>query len=167
MKAETRKKWGKRALRISFVLYLIVLAYFLFFSERYGRTDIKSDYHYNLEPFKEIKRFIQYRSQLGWESFIVNIFGNVLAFAPFGFFLPIVSSENRTFFGATLYSFECSLCVELIQLTFQVGTFDVDDLIMNTVGGILGYLIFLTQKKKLKKYMYRFKSGVNVLSIMK
>lgn len=153
MKAETRKKWGKRALRVLFVLYLIVLAYFLFFSERYGRTDIKSDYHYNLKPFKEIKRFIKYRSQLGWEIFIVNIFGNVLAFVPFGFFLPIVSSENRTFLKVALYSFEFSLCAELIQLSFQVGTFDVDDLIMNTAGGILGYLFFWTQKKKLKKYM--------------
>lgn len=153
MKAETRKKVGKKAIRIIFVLYLIVLAYFLFFSERYGRAGGQGDYHYNLVPFKEIKRFIHYRSQIGWEYFVVNIFGNVLAFAPFGFFLPIVSSQNRSFLSVALYSFEFSLCVELIQLSFQVGTFDVDDLIMNTLGGILGYLIFLTQKKKLKKYM--------------
>lgn len=41
-----------------------------------------------------------------------------------------------------LFSFEFSLLVETIQLVSKVGSFDVDDLMLNTLGGILGYVIF-------------------------
>ena len=36
-----------------------------------------------------------------------------------------------------------SLCVEIIQLFTRVGSFDVDDILLNTIGGVLGYIIFL------------------------
>ena len=149
MRAKTRRRWGRFAAVAAFVLYLIILAYFLFFSERYGRGSDHT-YHYNLTPFREIRRYFQYRHILGWEYFVVNIYGNVLAFMPFGFFLPVVSKANRGFFNVALYSFEFSLGVELVQLAFQVGSFDVDDLIMNTAGGILGYLFYFIFRKKLK-----------------
>lgn len=129
--------------RILFVLYIVLLAYFLFFSERYGRTISSDEYKYNLTLFKEVKRFIHYRKEIGFESFIVNIFGNILAFAPFGFVLPIISVNNRKLLNITLLSFEFSLTVELLQLLFKVGIFDVDDLLMNTIGGMLGGICFL------------------------
>ena len=152
MKAKTVKKWGRPVVIVIFCVYLAILAYFLFFSERYGRAE-SGKYSYNLVPLQEIKRFIKYRDVIGWEGFVVNIFGNVFAFAPFGFLLPIVSRQNRGFFNVALYSFEFSLFIELIQLSFQVGTFDVDDLLMNTVGGVFGYLFFLTQKKRLRHFL--------------
>jgi glycopeptide antibiotics resistance protein len=136
--------------RVLFILYIILLAYFLFFSERYGRTMGSDQYRYNLVLFKEVKRFIEYRRLLGFESFVVNIFGNVLAFAPFGFVLPIISVDNRKLLNITLLSFEFSLTIELIQLIFKVGIFDVDDIFMNTVGGILGGICFLICYKILK-----------------
>jgi glycopeptide antibiotics resistance protein len=129
--------------RVLFILYIILLAYFLFFSERYGRTISSDEYKYNLTLFKEVKRFINYRKEVGFESFIVNIFGNILAFAPFGFVLPIISVNNRKLLNITVLSFEFSLTVELLQLIFKVGIFDVDDLLMNTIGGMLGGLCFL------------------------
>ena len=86
---ELRSKLLKTAIvtisRVLFILYIIMLAYFLFFSERYGRTIISSEYRYNLTVFKEVRRFITYREKIGLESFVVNIFGNIFAFAPFGF----------------------------------------------------------------------------------
>ena len=42
----------------------------------------------------------------------------------------------------TLVCFECSLVIEVIQLTFKIGSFDVDDLLLNTVGGILGCITY-------------------------
>lgn len=109
--------------------------------------DSNSTYRYNLQLFKEIKRFIIYRKEIGFESFIVNIAGNVLAFAPFGFVLPIISLSNRKFFNIFILSFELTLGVELMQLLLKVGIFDVDDILMNTVGGILGYILFLISRK--------------------
>ena len=148
MRAETKKNIGKVTIRVLFVAYLIVLAYFLFFSERYGRGS-NQDYNYNLVPFQEIKRFIHNRQYLGVEAFVVNLFGNVLAFIPYGFFVPMVSKANRQFLSVALYSLEFSLGIELVQLSFRVGTFDVDDLFLNTLGGALGYVLFVIQRKKL------------------
>ena len=136
------KKGVKKAGWLLFYLYIILLSYFLFFSERYGREIVMKDYHYNLELFKEIHRFIQYRKQLGMESFVVNILGNVLAFAPFGFLLPTLSKNYRNFFVTTFLSLLFSLCVETTQLVLRVGIFDVDDIFMNTIGGMLGYIAF-------------------------
>ena len=128
--------------RLLFVLYIVLLAYFLFFSEHYGRTLVLDKYRYNLTLFKEVKRFITYRNEIGLESFVVNIIGNVLAFAPFGFVLPIISVRNRKLLNIVLLSFEFSLTIEIIQLIYKVGIFDVDDLFMNTLGGMLGGICF-------------------------
>lgn len=136
--------------RVLFILYIILLAYFLFFSERYGRTIVSNEYRYNLTVLKEVRRFITYRELIGFESFVVNIFGNIFAFAPFGFVLPIISDKNRKFWNIALLSLEFSLTIELIQLLFKVGIFDVDDIIMNTIGGMIGYLCFFIGHKVYK-----------------
>ena len=128
---------------ILFYLYIILLFYFLFLSERYGRDNPSDELRYNLVFFQEIKRFIQYRHLLGFENFVVNILGNVIAFAPFGFLLPILKKSYRHFLVITFLSLVFSLSIELIQLTTRVGIFDVDDILLNTVGGVLGYIIFL------------------------
>lgn len=62
------------------------------------------EYRYNLVLFKEIKRFWQYREQLGWYAMFTNLFGNVIIFMPFGFFLPM-ASKYRSFFAAVFYQF--------------------------------------------------------------
>ncbi len=137
-----KKKSFIRAGWLLFYLYIILLSYFLFFSERYGREIVMKDYHYNLQLFKEIHRFIQYRQQLGMESFVVNILGNVLAFAPFGFLLPVLSKKYQKFFFTVFLCLLFSVCVETTQLVLKVGIFDVDDILMNTVGGMVGYITY-------------------------
>lgn len=125
---------------ILFYIYILLLAYFLFFSERYGRDLVTQQY--NLHLFKEIKRFIRYRKQIGLEGFIVNIFGNVLAFMPYGFLLPLLNKAYRGFYRIAFLSILFSLVIEISQLLLKVGVFDVDDILMNSLGGIAGYLMF-------------------------
>lgn len=149
MKKQT-KVLIQRMAWILFVIYLVILVYFLFFSERYGRTITSQNYKYNLVLFQEIKRFIRYRHQLGWESFLVNIVGNVMAFTPFGFVLPIISPNSRKFFNILLLSFEFTMTIELLQLLLKVGIFDVDDIFMNTLGGVIGYCCFAICHKIVK-----------------
>ena len=129
---------------ILFVIYIGLLIYFLFLSEEYGRTSFDQRiYRYNLTPFQEIKRFWIYRHRVGfWVSFL-NLAGNVIGFLPFGFFLPILSRQLRNGVLVTVLGFGLSLLVESIQLIFKVGCFDVDDLLLNTLGGVAGYLIFI------------------------
>ncbi|MCI8327901.1 MAG: VanZ family protein [Lachnospiraceae bacterium] len=131
--------------------YLLFLSYFLFFAEIMGRTNLTRSYHYNLVPFLEIRRFIIYRKKLGMMAVMINLLGNVVAFLPFGFFLPTLSQKNRSFFYVTLVSFDFSLLIECIQLLSKVGSFDVDDMILNTLGGSLGFLCFMVAKKWMKK----------------
>lgn len=140
------KKRRRIAAGILFVVYFIVLFYFLFFSEEMGRTYTERAYHYNLVPFREIKRFLMYRETLGDKAVFLNIGGNIAAFLPFGAFLPMFSTRCRKFFFTALYSFELSLLVELLQLISRVGSFDVDDLMLNTLGGMVGFIVYMTAR---------------------
>ena len=56
--------------------------------------------------------------------------------------------------------FELSLLVELLQLVFKVGSFDVDDLLLNTIGGLLGYLVYKGLIDLWKRYE-KAKNNVN------
>ena len=129
---------------VLFILYLALLVYFLFFAEFFGRTgaDLREEYAYNLEPFKEIVRFWNYRDQLGMGAFLLNVVGNVVAFMPCGFFLPIVSRRSKKWYNTIFISAGFSLGVEVTQLISRVGSFDVDDIMLNTAGGILGYITY-------------------------
>lgn len=127
---------------IVFMVYIVLLVYFMFFAESLGRAVASSSYHYNLEPFKEISRFLTYRDRLGMGVVVANLLGNVIAFVPFGLFLPIMINNRFGYIGMTLLSLDLSLFIELLQLVSKVGSFDVDDLFLNTIGGLIGYCIF-------------------------
>jgi glycopeptide antibiotics resistance protein len=124
----------------------------MFFAEILGRTDTSVTYRYNLVPFKEIRRFITNYHQLGLIAVLANIVGNVVAFMPYGFCLPMVTEHKMKFFSVLFYTFALSLTIELIQLISKVGICDVDDLTLNTLGGILGYVMFCLFKMGYSRY---------------
>ncbi len=140
--------------KIFFVLYIIFLVYFLCFSELYGRTGIADGYRYNLVLFKEIRRFIEYREELGAFAVFANLFGNILIFVPYGFFISM-ASNRRGFLKTVFYSFALCLGVEIFQLVTRVGSFDVDDILLNTAGGVLGYILFIICNRIRRKHHVR------------
>ena len=144
--------------KILFVLYIIFIIYFLIFSDWYGRTGEMQEYHYNLVLFKEIKRFWEYRDQVGMFAMFTNLFGNVIIFMPFGFFMPM-ASKYRSLFSTMFYSFGLSLCVETFQLVTKVGSFDVDDLLLNTIGGLAGYILFIICAAIRRRHVYKKKNN--------
>ena len=124
--------------RILFLVYLLALVYFLFFAEEYGRRNFfELDYRYNLVPFQEIRRFWIYREKVGFLAAFLNLAGNVIGFLPFGFIVPVMHKKMESFWKVSLLGFMFSLCVETIQLITKVGCFDVDDLILNTLGAMI------------------------------
>ncbi|MBQ7535603.1 MAG: VanZ family protein [Stomatobaculum sp.] len=125
-----------------FLIYLVGLSYFLFFSEALGRTGTEES-HYNLELFKEILRFWNYREQLGWQALVLNTAGNVAVFFPFGFLLPVILGKRCGFPAVILTGCLFSLVIEMTQYYTRTGRFDVDDILLNTLGAGLGYLLFL------------------------
>lgn len=140
------------------MLYIVFIIYFLIFSDWYGRTGEMQEYRYNLVLFREIRRFWNYRDQIGLFAMFTNLFGNVIIFMPFGFFMPM-ASRYRSCFSAVFYSFGLSLCVETFQLLTRVGSFDVDDLLLNTVGGLAGYVIFAVCAVIRSRYVNKEKAG--------
>ena len=133
-----------------FIAYLLLLFYLLFFSENYGRT-MEGGYRYNLELFKEIKRFWTNWDTLGWQNVIINLIGNVVAFAPFGFFLPMLCRPGKNVVMCVVLSALFSLVVETVQLFSRVGAFDVDDIFLNAIGGFLGFLCYYVVWRPLVK----------------
>lgn len=144
---DNRQRKIRRTGRVLFFIYLLVLIYFLFFSDKYGRTVGTGEYRYNLVPFNEISRYILHSDMFTSEQLLVNIMGNIGAFLPFGFFVPITLEGYNSFLKVTFLSLVFSACVESIQLITRVGSFDVDDIILNTVGGAVGYILYYVFSK--------------------
>lgn len=138
-----KQKRVRRIISITlFTVYLCVLIYFLFFAENMGRTG-GSGYRYNLVPFKEIMRFIRGARNVGTKAVWMNIGGNIAAFVPFGLFIAPVFGRQFSLWQKVLMSLDFAMIVETIQLITRVGSFDVDDLLLNTLGGLLGGLIYM------------------------
>ena len=144
---------------ILFGIYLVLLTYMLFFSESYGRTALPGrEYRYNLVPFQEIRRFLTYWQTVGPVAAFLNVGGNVLGFLPFGFLLPVMSRRLRRALPVILLGFCLSQAVETIQLITKVGIFDVDDLLLNTLGAAAGYAVFALCDAVRRKIDYGKKS---------
>ena len=99
-----------------------------------------ADVHTGSARVRKFYQTVKFRSLVVVHS--LKDTGLVPFFLPFGFFLPM-ASKYRSFFAAVFYSFTLSLCVETFQLLTKVGSFDVDDLLLNTIGGVAGYIIFV------------------------
>ena len=87
----------------------------------------------NLVPFKTI-------SQLG--RFSLEEAENIALFMPLGFIVPFVWKYFRGFFRTTLIGFFTSVLIETTQLLTSRGFFDIDDIMLNTLGAAIGYIIF-------------------------
>ena len=136
--------------RVCFVLYLLLLVRLIVFKypipilrgimDEWDVDMVKRGvYTANLIPFKSIRMYIRYYERIdGFD----NLFGNILAFIPFGFLLPVSFQKLKHIGFILLHSFWFSLGIELFQLVSHFGEFDVDDLILNCLGAILGYLAY-------------------------
>lgn len=101
-------------------------------------------YHWrssNFIPFKTI-HFYLFLANINLNIRIENLVGNIIGFGPFGFLFPLLIKNFRNFKVIILLTFCLSLTYEILQLLFDLGSFDVDDLILNTTSGFLGYLLF-------------------------
>lgn len=68
---------------------------------------------------------------------------NILMFLPFGIVLPFILNHfKQNVLFSIVFGISLSLCIEIIQLVFRIGTFEIDDIIFNTFGCLIGLLSF-------------------------
>ncbi len=93
----------------------------------------------NFTLFKTIKMYIDYSYMLN--SF-ENLVGNVVVFVPFGFLLPYIHKKSAKFPVLFVNAFLFVLGIEVFQLFSAFGAFDVDDILLNCLGAVMGWVIF-------------------------
>ncbi|EGW37270.1 VanZ family protein [Desulfosporosinus sp. OT] len=144
-----KRKYLHFAAALMFIVYFSYLLYRLFFFAYGDYFRVASNgIRYNIIPFKTIISYLVGVNKFGFDVWFFNLFGNILAFMPMGFLLPYIFKkiDVRKIFVLT---FSISLTVEIIQLCLKLGISDIDDVILNTLGGLLGYclLTIFGQKK--------------------
>lgn len=120
----------KEVYSLLFIVYILLLYYLLL-----GTENASSGM--NFIPFKEITRY-----SIGSKAFFYNVIGNIVLFIPFGYFVSDYLKAKKTH-QILIVSTLISLTAELIQ--YKIGrAFDVDDIILNVLGAILGFMCYIS-----------------------
>ena len=124
-----------------FVLYqelflLIFLAYALLLFELVTEKDVSIPSGTNFIPFTEIFRY-----DIGSKLFMQQVLGNIILFIPFGLFASYYIKSNKAGY-ILIVSLLSSAVIEVVQY-FIGRSFDVDDIILNTIGGLVGFLLYI------------------------
>jgi len=143
----------KEMISLIFIVYILCLFHVVTFQDNnYGVS--------NFVPFKEIFRY-----DIGTDKFIKNVMGNILLFIPYGF-LSSYFLNNKKFSVITILTIITTLTIETVQ--YYIGrVFDIDDIILNLLGSIVGFLIFVgldAIKNKVK--IFRNDTVLDILIIL-
>ncbi len=164
-----KEKIKKQMLSAILIIYIILLITLLFFGSTYrinyfdsSKTELFSKEHFklctNIIPFKTIIAYFQRIAEhtININIVIVNVLGNLVAFAPMGFFIPMLFDKKiKNIKSFILLIIIMIFVVELIQFLTFSGQADIDDIILNTVGATIVYYIVNTKfmKKILQKIL--------------
>lgn len=119
----------KELLMLGFIIYSMCLFQIVTFQDEVSWSTN------NFIPFREILRY-----NIGSRLFIKNVLGNMLLFLPFGFFTSYLLDNKRPLLTVVL-TLIASLSIEGVQL--MIGrVFDVDDIILNMLGGTIGFCVY-------------------------
>lgn len=154
---------ANKAVKISFFHESAVVLFTLFLVALYSQAvfshlefSIENFSRINLIPFKVLLE--TYREVFLHENisyFVINFFGNVIIFMPIGIFVPLLYN-NITFKKTAFVGFLISLSIEICQLPLDRAT-DIDDLWLNTLGAVFGYLVYKFTEKIFSKQLSNFK----------
>ncbi|MGG1482219.1 VanZ family protein [Bacillus smithii] len=131
-----------------FICYILLLIKILFLS-RISHLEHRS---INLIPFYSIMEYISGRSANIKAFAFSNVVGNIVIFIPLGTYLSLFKNDKRVITNL-LFIFIVSLFVEIIQGLLGIGASDIDDIILNCLGGLIGisgykFLLFILRDEK-------------------
>lgn len=123
---------------IIIILYLALLIKLIVFKYPPGMTF--SVANANLMPFRTILDYLS--GEPTWRVAMRNLLGNIVLFIPFGFLLAF-GYQTIKWRKVLLIGLSIGTSLELLQVIFKSGIFDIDDIILNFLGVVLGYLLFI------------------------
>jgi len=123
----------KKIYRIFILPYIIFLLYLMFLG--FGREQHEANI-VRLLPFVSTILFVQ--NTTSWESIIINLFGNIIMFIPFGF-LGWLNAKYFSFKKLIVDFLSVLIIVEILQYLTRLGVFDIDDLALNSLGVWIGF----------------------------
>ena len=118
----------KELLYLISIIYIMCLFYVVTFQDVSWSTS-------NFNLFKEMFRY-----EFGTKLFFHNVIGNMLMFIPFGFLISYFLKLEKPY-SIIILSFITSVTIEVTQLLIG-RVFDIDDIILNVIGGLIGFLLF-------------------------
>lgn len=155
------KKMRREVILNVFVFYILLLIHLTVFR---GETTLSS-VSIHLQPLSVINwvpfvETIKLTNGLSMFSYYYNLYGNILWFVPMGFGAAYLLSKKHSFFRTLSIGFLVSLSIEVLQFFFDTGIPDIDDLIFNTVGTLIGIGLFHAIQWIRKKRKYEKKNRV-------
>ena len=106
----------------------------------------------SLKPFHTIGNYLwvlEYSGSMAMRRLaMVNLVGNVMMFVPLGYFLPVILKPMQVFWRMLLFVLLLICAIELLQLMTLLGSCDIDDLLLNLPGTVLGWLLWKATGKK-------------------
>ncbi|EPY7712195.1 VanZ family protein [Bacillus pacificus] len=105
----------------------------------------------NLVPFKSTIRYLTEFDSYNLDIVLMNTLGNVIIFIPFGFLLPLLFKQINNVKMASKIFIKFILLIESLQLLTFTGVFDIDDIILNMLGALIGYGSFVGMKYILER----------------
>jgi glycopeptide antibiotics resistance protein len=111
---------------------------------------------YNFYPFKTISDFLINSEKHGFHAVFINLAANIITFIPLGFFISMLVKKSRRLAYVLMYCLIIIIGVEIGQFTLNVGVLDVDDVILNSIGCILGLLTYKKVKRIFENKEYLF-----------
>ncbi len=139
----TRKRKYKKILLFLFFAYLLALIYVTLFAWNYGASlgpVGPGGRNYNLIPFRSIYRIAVYSPTI--VDPIKILIGNIVLFIPFGFLAPIaVRFLRKSIIVTTILGLLISVAIETSQFLFTYRVANIDDVILNTFGTLIGVIL--------------------------
>lgn len=133
-------KWKYSGI-VFITVYCLMLLYWMFIG--FGRSRHPgSPLSYNVIPLETIGIYLNYGWKMPSRVWIVNLIGNIAVFVPIGLVLPMIMKRFRSWLRITIAFLPGILVLETMQMLLRVGSFDVDDVILNTLGIWIGWFMF-------------------------
>lgn len=163
--------YNKKILKVNLIIYFLIYTVTIFsltlFDEIYGRQgliiidwnkqllDSYLNTSFNIIPFNTIDLFIKgyINGYVSFNSFLVNIVGNFLAFMPYAIFFPLIFKNMNKYYKFLLTMMSIIIIIEVLQFVTMSGSFDIDDLILNLLGTSLIY--FMTKINCINRFIYK------------